>query len=172
CTMAPLQQQAPPHGHTGAIDDTVGVHKGSTLSPLFLLTMGVTIENWQRLSAENGLNMKKTKFLSSEKGTESIVDGGGKAIEKVQEFRYLLHSAEMKMLRWVCGWTRLDRVRNEDVRTAMQTAPVQLKVREQRLRWFGHVLRRSQSHPIREAIEFEAQGTRSPKEEMAGPDQE
>uniref|UniRef100_A0A7I4Y158 Endonuclease-reverse transcriptase HmRTE-e01 n=1 Tax=Haemonchus contortus TaxID=6289 RepID=A0A7I4Y158_HAECO len=43
---------------------------------------------------------------------------------------------------------------------AMRTAPVQLKMREQRLRWFGHVLRRPQSHPIREAMEFEAQGKR------------
>ncbi|PIO77830.1 hypothetical protein TELCIR_00009 [Teladorsagia circumcincta] len=43
------------------------------------------------------------------------------------------YSAEMRMLRWACGWTRLDRVRNEDVRAVMQTAPVQLKMREQRL---------------------------------------
>ncbi|XGW19497.1 hypothetical protein V3C99_003389 [Haemonchus contortus] len=253
-----------PHGQTGAIDVTVGVHQGSALSPfLFLLTMDVITEelmdgplktilyaddialiaeskdelqdklqNWQRVLAESGLrlNVKKTKFLSSEEGTESIVDGRGEDIEKVQDFRYLgsdlaadgsvdqavksrinaawmkwrestgilcdrrcsrtlkgkvyravvrptmlygsecwpvskfhegqLHSAEMRMLRWACGWTRLDRVRNEDVRTAMQTAPIQLKMREQRLRWFGHVLRRPQSHPIREAMEFEAQGKR------------
>ena len=71
-----------------------------------------------------------------------------------------LHSAEMRMLRWACGWTRLDRVRNEDVRAVMQTAPVQLKVREQRLRWYGHVLRRPQDHPIRTAMDFEAQGKR------------
>ncbi|VDO67406.1 unnamed protein product [Haemonchus placei] len=64
------------------------------------------------------------------------------------------------MLRWACGWTRLDRVKNEAVRTAMQTAPIQLYMREQRLRWFGHVLRRPQSRPIREAMEFEAQGKR------------
>ncbi|XGW23671.1 hypothetical protein V3C99_005693, partial [Haemonchus contortus] len=34
-------------------------------------------------------NVKKTKFLSSEEGMESIVDGRGEAIEKVQDFRYL-----------------------------------------------------------------------------------
>ncbi|VDP27715.1 unnamed protein product [Heligmosomoides polygyrus] len=42
------------------------------------------------------------------------------------------------MLRWACGWTRRDRVRNEDVRAVMKTAPIQLKMREQRLRWCGH----------------------------------
>ncbi|PIO71128.1 hypothetical protein TELCIR_06981 [Teladorsagia circumcincta] len=62
------------------------------------------------------------------------------------------------MLRWACGWTRPDRVRNEDIRSAMQTDPIQLKVREHRLRWYGHVLRRPQDHPIRTAMDFEAQG--------------
>ncbi|VDL81609.1 unnamed protein product [Nippostrongylus brasiliensis] len=35
----------------------------------------------------------------------------------------------MRMLRWACGWTRLDRVRNEDVKADMGTAPVHLKMR-------------------------------------------
>nr|CDJ91866.1 endonuclease-reverse transcriptase HmRTE-e01 [Haemonchus contortus] len=43
----------------------------------------------------------------------------------------------------------------------MQTAPVQLKMREQRLRWFGHVLTRPQSLPVKKAMEFEARGERS-----------
>ncbi|VDO67408.1 unnamed protein product [Haemonchus placei] len=49
------------------------------------------LQNWQRVLEESGLrlNMNKTKFLSSEEGTESIVYGRGKAIEKVQDFRYL-----------------------------------------------------------------------------------
>nr|CDJ95541.1 neuropilin and tolloid-like protein 1-like [Haemonchus contortus] len=48
-------------------------------------------QKWQKALAENGLwlNVKKTKFLSSKEGTESIVDGHGEAIEKVQDFRYL-----------------------------------------------------------------------------------
>ncbi|VDO64167.1 unnamed protein product [Haemonchus placei] len=55
---------------------------------------------------------------------------------------------------------RLDRVRNEDVRTAMQTIPVQPKMREQRLRCLGHVLGESQSLPTTEAMEIEAWGKR------------
>ncbi|XGW04079.1 hypothetical protein V3C99_015317 [Haemonchus contortus] len=70
-----------------------------------------------------------------------------------------LYSVEMRMLRRACGWTRLDRIRNEDVRTVMQIAPAQLKMREQRSRWLGHVLRRPQSHPIRKAMEFEGQAS-------------
>ncbi|VDO92205.1 unnamed protein product [Heligmosomoides polygyrus] len=60
------------------------------------------------------------------------------------------------MLRWACGWTRRDRVRNEDVRAVMKTAPIQLKMREQRLRRYGHILRRPEDYPIRLALNFEA----------------
>nr|CDJ82820.1 RNA-directed DNA polymerase (reverse transcriptase) domain containing protein [Haemonchus contortus] len=47
------------------------------------------LQKWQKVLAENGLRLKKTKFLSSEEGMESITDGYGEAIEKVQDFRYL-----------------------------------------------------------------------------------
>ncbi|EPB70089.1 hypothetical protein ANCCEY_10810 [Ancylostoma ceylanicum] len=61
---------------------------------------------------------------------------------------------EMRMLRWACGLTRCDRVPNEDIRTIMQTAPIQLKLRAQRLRWYGHVMRRPSPHPSRQAMEI------------------
>ncbi|VDO92959.1 unnamed protein product [Heligmosomoides polygyrus] len=64
------------------------------------------------------------------------------------------------MLRWACGWTRRDRVRNEDVRAVMKTAAIQLKMREQRLRRYGHVLNRPEDDPIRLALDFEAPGKR------------
>ncbi|KAI8542827.1 hypothetical protein RHMOL_Rhmol08G0169600 [Rhododendron molle] len=50
--------------------------------------------------------------------------------------------AEMRMLRWMCGKTRRDRVRNETVREIVGVAPIEEKLRENRLRWFGHVYRR------------------------------
>ncbi|VDP04190.1 unnamed protein product [Heligmosomoides polygyrus] len=49
------------------------------------------------------------------------------ALSKAQERQ--LHAAEMRKLRWACGWTRRDRLRNEDVRAV--TVPIQLKMREQ-----------------------------------------
>ncbi|EYC29847.1 hypothetical protein Y032_0005g2291 [Ancylostoma ceylanicum] len=50
----------------------------------------------------------------------------------------MLNTAEMCTLRWACGLTRRDKVRNEDIRALMQTAPIQQKLRAQRLRRFGH----------------------------------
>ncbi|KIH51948.1 hypothetical protein ANCDUO_17957 [Ancylostoma duodenale] len=48
---------------------------------------------------------------------------------------------EMKMLRWMGGVTRLDRICNQDIRQRFGVAPITEKLREARLRWYGHVLR-------------------------------
>ncbi|KAK3527775.1 hypothetical protein QTP86_006523 [Hemibagrus guttatus] len=53
-----------------------------------------------------------------------------------------LEVAELKMLRFSLGVTRLDRIRNEYIRGTAHVGRLGNKVREARLRWFGHVQRR------------------------------
>ncbi|KAJ1262670.1 hypothetical protein BS78_09G127100 [Paspalum vaginatum] len=48
----------------------------------------------------------------------------------------------MRMLRWICGHTRLDRVRNDEIRDRLGVAPIEEKLIQHRLRCFGHVQRR------------------------------
>jgi hypothetical protein len=46
---------------------------------------------------------------------------------------------EMWMLRWICGHTRKDRIRNDDIRDKLGVAPIQEKLVQHRLRWFDHI---------------------------------
>ncbi|XP_060182503.1 uncharacterized protein LOC132612201, partial [Lycium barbarum] len=56
--------------------------------------------------------------------------------------------AEMRMLRWMCGHTRSDRIRNEVIRDKVGIASVEDKMREARLRWFWHVMQRDANAPV------------------------
>ena len=60
--------------------------------------------------------------------------------------------AEMRMLRWICGHTRRDRVQNDDIRDRLWVAPIEEKLVQHRLRWFGHVQRRPLEAPVRSGI--------------------
>ncbi|KAF3679211.1 putative pre-mRNA-processing factor 6-like [Capsicum annuum] len=59
-----------------------------------------------------------------------------------------LKLAEMRMLRWMCGLTRGDRVQNETIREKVGVASVEDKMREVRLTWFEHVMRRGTDAPV------------------------
>jgi hypothetical protein len=63
-----------------------------------------------------------------------------------------LSVAKMRMLRWICGHTRRDRVRNEDIRDRVGVTPIEEKLVQHRLRWFGHVQRRPPEAPVRSGV--------------------
>ncbi|KAL6579762.1 hypothetical protein OROMI_007786 [Orobanche minor] len=60
-----------------------------------------------------------------------------------------MNVAEMRMLRWMCGHTKKDRLRNEVIREKVRVASIEDKMMENRLRWFGHVRRRPVDAPVR-----------------------
>jgi len=68
-------------------------------------------------------------------------------IKKTQVQR--MKVAEMRMIRWMCGHTRLDKIRNEVIRSEIGVASIEDKMREARLRWFGHIRRRPMDAPVR-----------------------
>ncbi|KAK3524606.1 hypothetical protein QTP70_029912 [Hemibagrus guttatus] len=74
-----------------------------------------------------------------------------------------LEVAELKMLRFSLGVTRLDRIRNEYIRGTSHVGHLGDKVREARLRWFGHVQRRESEYIGRRMLDMEAK--RKAKEE-------
>ncbi|KAK3547880.1 hypothetical protein QTP70_000337 [Hemibagrus guttatus] len=71
-----------------------------------------------------------------------------------------LEVAELKMLRFFSGVTRLDRIRNEYIRGTAHVGRLGDKVREARLRWFGHVQRRESEYIGRRMLDMELPGRR------------
>ncbi|PHT97617.1 hypothetical protein BC332_33453 [Capsicum chinense] len=58
------------------------------------------------------------------------------------------------------GLTRGDRVRNETIREKVGVTPVECKMREARLRWFGHVKSRGMDAPVRRCERLALDGFR------------
>uniref|UniRef100_A0A8D8XLX2 Endonuclease-reverse transcriptase n=1 Tax=Cacopsylla melanoneura TaxID=428564 RepID=A0A8D8XLX2_9HEMI len=66
----------------------------------------------------------------------------------------------MRMLRWMCGLTRKDRVRNEKIRETVKVGPLGKKIQESRMRWFGHVERRDESYIGKQVEKLVIEGKR------------
>jgi hypothetical protein len=60
--------------------------------------------------------------------------------------------AEMWMLRWICGHTRKDRIRSDDIRDKLGVTPIQENLVQHRLRWFGHIQRKPPEASVRSGI--------------------
>ncbi|XP_046384898.1 uncharacterized protein LOC124155227 [Ischnura elegans] len=74
-----------------------------------------------------------------------------------------MHAMEMRMLRWILGTSRLDHVMNVDIRKRMGAAPITDKMREARLRWYGHAVRSDENSVARTAMRLSPEGRGRPK---------
>ena len=63
--------------------------------------------------------------------------------------------AEMKMLSFAIGVTRKDKIKNEYIWGTVKVERLGMKMREGRLRWYGHVIRRGQEYVGRRVMEME-----------------
>nr|GEU64053.1 hypothetical protein [Tanacetum cinerariifolium] len=79
-------------------------------------------------------------------------------ITKALAFR--VEVAKLRMLKWTCGNTMVDMISNEVFRAALDVDSIIDKMREGRLRWFGHVKRRPQSVPVRRVEAMVVEGSR------------
>ena len=75
-----------------------------------------------------------------------------------------LSVAEMRMLRWICGLTRMDRVRNDYIRDRLGIAPIEEKLVQHLLRWFGHIQRRPPEAPVHCRVLSQANNMRRDRE--------
>ena len=82
-----------------------------------------------------------------------------RAAKKAQEKK--LDVPEMRMLRWMSGVTKLDRIRHERIRGTTKVGEISKKVQESRLKWYGHILRREEEYVGKKVMGMEVPGKRS-----------
>ena len=68
--------------------------------------------------------------------------------------------AKTKMLRFAMGVTRKDKIINEYIRGIVKVERLRMKMRESRLRWYGHVMRRDQKYVRRKMMKMGLPGKR------------
>ena len=54
-----------------------------------------------------------------------------------------LEIAEIQMIRWMCGISMKDRRISEELRKLVGVEPITTVITSGRLRWYGHVMRKS-----------------------------
>ena len=75
------------------------------------------------------------------------------ATTRGQEAR--LEVDEMRMLRWMCGVTRRDKIRNENIRGTTRVVQASKTITEKRLKWYGHVRRMKYEHIVRRMLDVD-----------------
>ena len=68
----------------------------------------------------------------------------------------ILEKTEMKMLRRIKGVTLRDTVKSVDIRKELGVTSIQEKVREMRLRWYGHMQRLEENNEVRTVVDMSA----------------
>jgi len=71
-----------------------------------------------------------------------------------------LQRAEMRMVRWMCGIKLKDRFTSKELRERLGIDDIALVLQQNRLRWYGHVLRKEDDDWVKKCMEYEVEGPR------------
>ena len=67
----------------------------------------------------------------------------------------------MRMLRWMCGNTKMNKIKNKNFREKLGLVPLSAKMCKNRLRWFENVQRKTVDSPVRRIESTIVEGKRS-----------
>ena len=99
-------------------------------------------KNWKRISGilcDRRISLRvKGKVYKTVVRPAMMYGAETWAVKKAHEKK--LDVAEMRMLRWMSGVIKMDRIRNERIiRGTTKVGEISKKVQESRLKWYGHV---------------------------------
>jgi len=71
-----------------------------------------------------------------------------------------LQPAEMRMVRWMCGVKLKDKLPSKQSRERLGIVDIALVLQQNRLYWYGHVLRKDDDDCVKKCMEYEVEGPR------------
>jgi len=77
-----------------------------------------------------------------------------------KENEVALQRAEMRMVRWMCGVKLQDRIPIKELRGRLGLDDIISVLQRNRLRWYGHVLRKEDNDWVKKCMAYEVEGTR------------
>jgi len=77
-----------------------------------------------------------------------------------KENELALQRAEMRMIRWMCNVKVKNRVPSKELRQRLGIDNIILILQQNRLRWYGHVLRKEDTDWVKKYMEYEVEGYR------------
>ena len=78
-----------------------------------------------------------------------------------KENEVTLQRAQMRMVRWMCGIKLQDRVPGKGLRERLQLDDIISVLQQNRLQWYGHVLRKEDTDWVKKCMEYEVEGDRT-----------
>ena len=77
-----------------------------------------------------------------------------------KENEVALQRTELRMVRWMCGVKLQDRVPSKELRGRLEIEDIISVLQRNRLRWYGHVLRKEDNDWVKKCMEYEVEGIR------------
>jgi len=77
-----------------------------------------------------------------------------------KENEVALQRAEMRMARWMCNVNIKDRVPSKELRERLGIDDIILILQQNRLQWYGHVMRKENTDWVKKCMEYEVEGSR------------
>jgi len=78
----------------------------------------------------------------------------------------MLQRAEMRILRWMCGVKLKDRCPSKEQRERLGIDDIALVLQQNRLRWYGHVLRKEDDDWVKKYMVYKVEGLRPRRRPM------
>ena len=126
-----------------------------------------TAAAWRKWRDISGLLTNKSVPLTNRGGVysscvRSVLLYGAETWSLTKKQEEHIQACDRRMLRYMAGVSLSDRVPSYEVARRCGVRPVVSVIRENRLRWFGHVKRRRGEGLLGEVMEMEAPGRRPP----------